>query len=334
MHPSAITTLALLATTAFSLPTGPSTPPANDQNPLDFSSLAGGGPPNGKLPPNISAAAIADFQAVNFLENFESGFFAQAIGWLHNWNDKQQYDTLISVVTKIHAQEQIHVATAEGILTHFHHRTFKPCTYTFPDIHSIDDFVSLANIITVTGIGGVINLIAGLAVTDPALVTGPASILGNEARQDAFFRTATGLGLAFPEPAAFDTRISAGWALNLAAGFVSDCGGNMPDFKTLPALKAEGGKKVTGSSGPITFSFDTKQVRNMTGGSVFVGWVNQANVVQYTDAKVSGAGKVEATIPGGMAGVAFAALTSQNHFPDVGNLTLATLAGPAPVRIS
>lgn len=331
MHSTIITSLALAATAAFAMPTGPSNPPPNDQNPLDFSTLAGGGPPNGKLPPNISNAAIADFQAVNFLENFESGFFEQAIGWIGNWNDKRQYDKLIEVVTKIHAQEQVHVATAEGILNNFHRKTFKPCTYKFPDVHNIDDFASLANLITVTGIGGVINLIAGLAVTDPELVAGPASILGNEARQDAFFRT-TGLGLEFPEPAAFDTRISAGYALNLASAFVSNCEGNMPSFKTIPPLKAEVEKKVTGSSGPITFSFDSKQVKNMT-NSVFVGWVNQANKVQYTKAKVSG-NKVESTIPGGLAGVAFAALTNQEQFPDVGNLTLATLAGPAPVRIS
>ena len=332
MHSTTITTLALFATTALSMPMGgPANPPPNDPNPLDFANLAGGGPPNGKLPPNISNTAIADFQAVNFLENFESGFFEQAIEWLGGWNNRHQYDELLNVVTKIHAQEEVHVATAEGILNNYHRKTFKPCTYKFPDVHNIEDFVALANQITVTGVGAVINLIAGLAVTDPELVQGPASILGNEARQDAFFRV-NALGLEFPEPAAFDTRISALYALSLASQFVSDCQGNMPNFTPLPLLTADVHKKVTGSSGPITFSFDQKEVKNST-SDVFIGWVNQANVVQYTPAKVH-AGKVDSTIPDGLAGFAFAALTNQNKFPDVGNLTLATLAGPAPVRIS
>ena len=339
MHSTTIAALALLATTAFSIPTpnNPNSPP-NSQNPLDFVSLAGGGPPDSKLPPNISNAAIADFQAVNFLENFESGFFEQAIEWLGGWNDKSnghhEYDQLLEVVTKIHAQEQIHVATAEGILTHFNRQTFKPCTYSFPDVHNVEDFVSLANTITVTGIGAVINLIAGLAVTDPELVAGPASILGNEARQDAFFRAA-GPGLEFlvPEPAAFDTRISAPYALSLALQFVSNCQGNMPSFTAIPSLKADGNKKVTGSSGPITFSFGKDMPKNIPSTGLFVGWVNQANVVKYTDAKVVN-GKVESSIPDGLAGVAFAALTAQNKFPDVGNLTEVTIAGPAPVRIS
>ena len=333
MHSISITTLALLATSAFAMPMGGSSnPPANSQTPLDFADLAGGGPPNGKLPGNISNSAIADFQAVNFLENFESGFFEQAIEWIGGWNDKHQYDELLDVVTKIHAQEQIHVATAEGILNNFHRQTFKPCTYKFPDVHNVEDFVNLANLITVNGIGAVINLIAGLAVTDPELVQGPASILGNEARQDAFWRVNT-LGLRFPEPAAFDTRISAQFALSFVAPFISNCEGNEPKFVPLAPLKAEvGNHEVTGSSRPITFSFDTEQVKNPT-SDVFVGWVNQANVVQYTPAKVSN-GKVSSTIPSGLAGVAFAALTNQNTVPDVGNLTLHTLAGPAPVRIS
>lgn len=331
MYSATVATLTLLATTALSMPAGPPKPSPHDQNPLDFSALAGGGPPNGKLPLNISNSAIADFQAVNFLENFESAFFGAAIEWIGGWNHNGQYDKLLEVVTVIQAQEQVHVATAEGILKNFNRKTFKPCTYNFKEVRNIDDFVNLANFITVTGIGGVINLIAGLAVTDPELVTGPASILGNEARQDAFFRTA-GLGLDLPQPAAFDTRISAGYALNLASAFVSNCEGNMPSFKKIPALKAEVDQKFTGSSGPISFSFDSKQVKNMT-NSVFIGWVNQANVVQYTNAKVIG-GQIESTIPEGLAGVAFAALTNQNQAPDVGNLTVATLAGPAPVRIT
>ena len=311
----------------------PANPPANSQNPLDFAELAGGGPPNGKLPPNISNTAIADFQAVNFLENFESGFFEQAIEWIGGWNKDRKYDELLDVVTKIHAQEQIHVATAEGILNNYHRQTFKPCTYKFPDVHDVDDFVDLASTITVTGIGAVINLIAGLAVTDPELVQGPASILGNEARQDAFWRVNT-LGLKFPEPAAFDTRISALYALSLASQFVSDCEGNEPKFVPLPPLTAQVHKSrtVTGTNYPISFTFDPKQVKNST-SDVFIGWVNQANVVQYTPAKVSN-GKVDSTFPSGLNGVAFAALTNQNKFPDVGNLTLATLAGPAPVRVS
>ncbi len=80
--------------------------------------------------------------------------------------------------------------------------------------------------------------------------------------------------------------------------------------------------------------FDTTQVKQSDlAKTLYIGWVNQANVVNYQAATVSN-GKVTSTIPSGMAGLAFAALTAQNTAQDVNSLTSATLAGPAPVQIS
>ena len=352
MHSTVISTLALLAGSAFATPiTYPAgAPPSNDVNPADFAKIAGGGPPNSGLPPNVSSAAIADFTVVNFLENFESGFFAQAIEWIQGWNHNHELDILLDVVTTIHAQEEIHVATAENILKASNKPTLAPCKYTFNNINNVQDFINLANIITVTGIGAVINLAAGLAVTDPGLVQGPASILGNEARQDAFFRLADvtigfnkkqydlEVDVLAPQPAPFDTRISAPYALNLASPFISDCPAPPPPFPKIPSMTADlprDQQKVTGSSGPIKFTVDSSFGKNATSASdkLFVGWVNQANKVNYVDAQLKG-NTVYASIPDGLAGAAFAALTNQNTLPDVNSLTAKTLAGPAVVIIS
>ena len=205
------------------------------------------------------------------------------------------------------------------------------------------EFLALANIITSTGIGAVINLISGLALTDSKIVQGPASILAIEARHDAFFRGAA-LGLV-PNPAPFDTRISAAYAFNLASQFVvlGSCGGNIPKFTPLPSLKAETiptyryqSNVVTGTNVPIRFTFDAAQVKKMgyTSGDLFIGWVNEANKIAYSPAKMVGDGCVETTIPDGLASIAFAALTAQEAALDVNTLTPLTLAGPAPVQIS
>ena len=352
MHSSLLSAFALLASSAIAVPlAAPSAAPSsNDPNPLDFAKIAGGGPPNGKLPPHLSDTALGNFQVVNFLENFESAFFAQAIEWIKEWNRDHSLDLLLDVVTTIRAQEEVHVATAEGILKNFNKPTFEPCKYSFPGVNSVEDFIELANVITVTGIGAVINLVAGLATTDPAIVAGPASILGNEARQDAFFRLAdvtigadrrsgdVEVEVLAPQPAAFDTRITGVYALNLASPFIHDCPAPPPPFPKIPALKAvlrRHQKKVTGSSGPIKFSFDEDEVKltGSQGDKLFIGWVNQANTIKYVEAKVKH-GHVYSEIPDGLAGAAFAVLTPQNNFPDVGNLTEHTLAGPAVVMIS
>ncbi len=295
--------------------------------------VAGGAPPNGAPTANISDSAVADFQGVNFLENLESAFFEEGLRNLTNlWNKEGDLDLAIDIVSKVQAQEVIHVQTAENILKHFNKPTFTPCKYDFP-VNNAAEFFALANIITSAGIGAVINVVSGLALTDPTLVPGPASILAIEARHDAFFRATSVSDI--PNPAPFDTRISAAYALNLASAFIvkGSCTAQ-PSFPVIPPLSAQVKTKTTGSSGSITFMFDTTQVKQSDlAKTLYIGWVNQANVVNYQAATVSN-GKVTSTIPSGMAGLAFAALTAQNTAQDVNSLTSATLAGPAPVQIS
>lgn len=293
---------------------------------------AGGGTPNDPAPLNISSSAIDDFSGVNFLENMESAFFCEGIQNLTKWNTHKQYNHAINIVRRVQAQEVVHVQTAESILKANNARTFAPCKYSFP-VNNPEEFFALTNIITSVGIGAVINIVSGLALTDPKMVQGPASILAVEARHDAFFRQHSVSNI--PNPAPFDTRISSIYALNLASPFIVEGSCEMPSFPVIPTLKAEVTCKTTGSSGPITFSFDAKAVRKEDlSKTLFIGWVNQANVVNYQSATVDGKGMVKSTIPEGMAGIAFAALTGQNTAKDVNSLTNLTIAGPAPVQIS
>ena len=293
---------------------------------------AGGGPPNGPAPRNISASAIIDFQGVNFLENMESEFFLQGLHNLSKWNTHHQYDHAIDVVKRVHAQEVIHVQTAEDILKANNAPTFAPCNYTFP-VDTPDEFFALAEMITSVGIGAVINVISGLALTDPKIVQGPASILATEARHDAFFRYH--FVSKIPNPAPFDTRISSIYALNLASPFIVKDSCKTPKFPNIPALVVEVTCLTTGSSGGITFRFDPTAVdKESLSKDLYIGWVNQANVVHYEPATLNDTGIVSSTIPEGMAGIAFAALTGQNTAEDVNALTNKTIAGPAPVQIS
>lgn len=325
MHASAVLPFALLlvSSSAFVIP----------RQAQSIATTAGGAPPNGPAPLHISPSAIANFSVVNFLENLESAFFLEGLQNLTKWNTHHQYDHAIDVVTRVQAQELIHVQTAEDILKANNAPTFAPCKYTFP-VSNADEFFALANIITSVGIGAVLDVISGLAVSDPTIVQGPASILAIEARHDAFFRHHSVSDI--PNPAPFDTRISGTYALNLGSPFiVKDSCAATPTFTTIPALNAVVTGKTTGSSGPIKFSFDATAVSKQDlSKDLYIGWVNQANVVNYQPATVDGAGVVKSTIPEGMAGIAFAALTGQKTAGNVTDLTSVTLAGPAPVQIS
>lgn len=333
MHSSALFSLALFGA-AFSAPTTPFKEPTNFArgNPARVAHIAGGAPPNSPPPANISATAIAGFTGANFLENLESAFFFAGLQNLtHTWNSSPD---VIAVVRNVIAQEEVHVQTIENLLSHFKAPTLDPCKYVFP-VTSEASFLQLANIITSVGIGAVINLASTIAVTDPGLVPGPASILAVEARHDAFFRI-SGLN-AVPNPAPFDTRISGAWALNLANQFVvpgscpPDQKIKFPIFPTLTVIPPRADSPIVGTGCEISFIVDTSKLTQQE--QLFVGWVNQANVPVYTPAKISD-GKVHTSVPAGLSGVAFAALTDQTTATDVNALTEKTLAGPAPVQIS
>lgn len=335
MFTTAVFSFALLGA-VFSAPTTP--PPFKE--PTDFAhgdsarvaKIAGGGPPNFPLPASISAAGIAGFTGANFLENLESAFFLEGLRNLtHTWRSSPE---VIDVVRHIVAQEEIHVQTIENVLENFHAPTLDPCQYVFP-VDSEASFLQLANVITSVGIGAVIDLASSLAINDPDLVAGPASIVTVEARHDAFFRL-TALN-AVPNPAPFDTRVSGAWALNLANQFVvpGSCPPSQkidfPIFPTLTVIPPNANSPITGSECEISFSLDTTKVPPQQ--QLFIGWVNQANVPVYTPATL-GNGHVQTSIPAGLTGIAFAALTNQNTALDVNALTEKTLAGPAPVQIS
>lgn len=83
------------------------------------------------------------------------------------------------------------------------------------------------------------------------------------------------------------------------------------------------------------FTWDPTQMSFVTeaGKKLLVGWVNQLNLPIYTPLNITAKGKGTASVPQGMNGVAFAAVTTQCQ-DNVNDLTLATLAGPTILKLS
>ncbi|MCJ1248777.1 hypothetical protein MMC30_005996 [Trapelia coarctata] len=288
-------------------------------------STAGGNIPNAPPPPTPSNATLNDFQIAEFLENMESAFFQAGVKNLTAWGMDGYPANTLDVVSRVAAQEQVHVATFDNLLRHFNTTTIPPCRYAFP-VSNTAEFLQLAQVITTVGIGAVIDLAASVADTDPALLQNIASTVTVEARHDSFFRQALSL---VPNPAPQDTRISPLWALNLALPFVvpKSCPLS-PSARLFPAMGVLG--RMTGTTKTITFTTAVNVTESM-----YIGWVNQANVPVYTNVTITAgvpAGIFTTTVPPGMGGMAFAALTGQMAAQDVGALTVATVAGPAIVQ--
>ena len=82
----------------------------------------------------------------------------------------------------------------------------------------------------------------------------------------------------------------------------------------------------------VTFAFDSSL--EVDEKKLLVGWLTQDNQPAYTKLTVNGAGKGTADVPGGLNGMAFAAITNQSTETTVDGLTDATVAGPVAIVIS
>lgn len=315
---------------------------------------AGGDVPEGGPAIQLSSNGVSNFQLANFIENIESQFFAQALTALATdiafTTPGPDGLSVQDVITKVAAQELVHKATVEGALTGSGAVTIGGCTKV-DTVSSTAELLARANvsclapcicfnisnyrqIITSSSIGGIIAIEGSVVKTDPGLITSASSILGSESRHDAFFRQSEG---AVPNPAPFETAISAIWAYNLILGFVDpgSCPTLLP-IQILPELTISSPPPTSAPPKipPTIISFTVNQSIASESSNLFIGWVNQANAPVYTIATVSSAGQGTAPVPGGLNGAAFAALTNQNTATSVDALTSATLAGPAVVVIS
>ncbi|KAI9738832.1 MAG: hypothetical protein M1834_008339 [Cirrosporium novae-zelandiae] len=296
------------------------------------STIAGGSTPNSDPPPTLSKTASGGFQAALFLENLETAFFTQGAQNLSNiWNSST---STITTVSKVAAQESIHVQAIEGLLSHFNVELVPACKYDF-GVESEMEFLELANLITTVGIGAVIDLAVDTEVSDPALTQTFASILPVEARHDAFFRMEAGDGdFVVPNPTPFDTRLPGAYALNLAQQFVVEgsCA-VVPDFPVIPALEILSSTFCETSSrlAEVSFSFDASLATS--GQKLYIAWLNQLNTPTYVEAEMAGEGVVKAQVPENVNGGAFAVLTAQDTVMDVSQLVGVSVAGPAVVVV-
>lgn len=224
----------------------------------------------------------------------------------------------------------MHQTTLQNILLAAGASIIPECQYVFPS-RNTSEFLSLGRSLSSVGVSAILGLAETVAILDSNLVSGIASIAATEARHDAFFNVANG---QLPNPAPFDTPISSTWAYNLALKFIvpASCPVELP-ITILPTLSTQ--IILQSNQTSMTFSWDPAQkpVIQENGKDLFIGWVNQLGSPVYTPLKSIGNGTGTATVPSGLKGVVYTALTTQNTLMSVDDLTGATLAGPAIVLV-
>ncbi|PVH73208.1 hypothetical protein DL98DRAFT_608380 [Cadophora sp. DSE1049] len=279
----------------------------------------------------LSPSTIAGLQLALYLENLEVNLFRSASANITSGDVAQGIsNATLDAISVAAQQEQVHQTTLQNILLAAGASIVPECQYVFPS-RNTSEFLSLGRSLSSVGVGAILALAETVAILDSNLVSGIASIAATEARHDAFFNVANG---QLPNPAPFDTPISSTWAYNLASEFIvpASCPVELP-ITIMPTLSTQATLRSNETN--MTFSWDPTQkpVTQENGKNLFIGWVNQLGSPVYTPLKSIGNGTGTATVPSGLKGVVYTALTTQNTLMSVDDLTGATLAGPAVVLV-
>ena len=201
--------------------------------------------------------------------------------------------------------------------------------------------MSSADLFHSVGIGAYLGG-SELLMDDPTLLEAAASILSVEARHDSYLRSGVG---GSPFPNAFDTALTASWAFSLAQMFIVECPMQLPGQVRLPLLTptspAPSPDLMPVAAGtPIQFKWDpsTFFVSVDPSAPLYIAMVNQnvsAPIFQQVQNLDFNGGTGEVPLPEGVAGVAFAALTTFSGGLTLNDLSqFGTLAGPAEVVAS
>ncbi|KAF2425533.1 hypothetical protein EJ08DRAFT_594389 [Tothia fuscella] len=310
--------------------------------PANIVIIAGGGIPNvSGSAVQYTQAGIVALQLLATLENIEAFFYAEAIHNLttgaYTLPDNSTYVETVEVISKIAAQEAVHVATVGAVLRLNFATVVPPCQYAFP-VQDFGHFLTVANLLTSTNFGSVIGVQEQLSGTDLAIASSTTSIIAVEARHDAFLRIMHGL---IPNPSPFDSGLPVAWAYNIGLQLIvpGSCPVEVP-LPTYPQLFIDGApswENWAPDTYPETmgFKWDDQQewVTREAGKQIYAAWVNLYNQPVYTNVTVSGKGVGTAEVPKDMQAVAYVALTTL--MPDnFAGLQDATLAGPLAIAMS
>ncbi|KAM3066450.1 hypothetical protein ACMFMG_012036 [Clarireedia jacksonii] len=279
----------------------------------------------------LSPSTIAGLQLALYLENLEVNFFRSASANITGADNADGIsNATLNAIREATLQEQVHQTTLQNILVAAGAAVIPECEYVFPS-RNTSEFLSLGRSLSSVGVGAILALAESVAILDSNLVSGLASIAATEARHDSFFNVANG---KLPNPAPFDTPISSTWAYNLALQFIvpASCPLELP-IPILPILSTQ--MTLKGNPKSMTFSWDPTQkpVTQENGKELFIGWVNQLGSPVFTLLKSSGNGTGTTSIPSGLKGVVYTALTTQDTLMTIDELTAATLAGPAIILV-
>jgi len=309
---------------------------------------AHGSLPNGAPPANVTSDTLTSLKLIAFNELAEVAFFTELISNITNkvdgyyYGDENTINTILSALTAVQAQEELHALNANGALKHFNQAPIQPCQYNFP-VANLKDAIALASTFTDVVLGTLQDVQSLLGTDgDVGLIRGVASVIGQEGEQNGFYRNLLG---KIPSALPFLTTSTREFAFSaLNQGFVVP--GSCPNINTisLPIFKTLNVDTAGIYAKQQTLEFSIARDSSISDYSTFsIVYINQQNtpvVEMISDINVMGNKVIfkanfpfDGTTFGN--GLTIAALTtSAGPFANADAVAKATYAGPGLIEIN
>ncbi|KAI0970273.1 hypothetical protein F4678DRAFT_135043 [Xylaria arbuscula] len=318
---------------------GDQIPPPGTNYPPYIGGMAGGdAPANYSWGANITDAAVALLQDLQYIDNFLVALLLEGNALLSaggQWSTLYPA-TITQTIGSLAAQSLIHRRTYTDSLQHFNKSVVTPCTkYDFAAVLTdVDTWLSTVLTGLHLSMGATIDALAKLGVSDPWTTPALATGLGAQARMSALVNLMQNhVVAAAPReallPSALATSyVAAHYAQDSSCALNSDGNGNSNSTTTFPALVVQN-KTTQADTGRVT-AITVEVPKGKEGSSLFMAWIGPWGGIQYTsvDAK-SGV----ADVPDSLSGHVWAVLTSQSDVP-AAELDSVTVAGPEILWVS
>ncbi|KAF2150888.1 putative sexual development protein [Myriangium duriaei CBS 260.36] len=315
-------------------------------------SQAHGTLPNTTLPTSIADTSFTVFELIAFNELFEVAFFTSLLSNMTNEvrgyrigdsgiESRKSFDTALRSLSVIVAQEQLHALGANKILAAAGRNTISPCQYKFPS-STFAQAITFAATFTDVVLGTLQGAISAFALDgDVAFTTLIASVIGNEAEQEGFFRL-TESAYNNPSSLPFLTASAAPFAfsaLNQQVIVPGTCP-NLTDI-ALPVFSPliVSSRYVSSYTSSVSFNITTDNTTLVE--SLSLVYINQQNlpIVEPLQNVTMADGKVgfKAAFPynNNINGLVIAALTkTPGPFANASEVAQATVFGPGLIEVS
>lgn len=224
----------------------------------------------------------------------------------------------------------MHRQALHGILTAAGTKPGPVCKFLFSNLNG-STLTGAGQSLSAAKTGSSLDLLINLPLEDAVLAPGLAEMAAAEARHQNILSTEVWKEAAVRP---FDSSMPATWAFNLVRHFVMpDSCSLLPSVSALPQLNGHVSSEDARYVARLSWKASELASQGITVQPLFLSWLSRPGGPIHTPMRLNNEHSGEWSVPEGVRGVAFIAITIQAQFTTYEELSRHIVAGPAMVTV-